>query len=269
MKHLIFRVRQFVDFYWAAVTKYQLHSPFVFQLAEAVLESRHWYYAFYEIEKLRHQMVRSRITLEVTDFGTGKGGLVALKTLASRAASSVEQGRRLFRVANWASPQTMLEMGSSVGIGTAYLYAGARPAKVISLEGCPAIANVAQANMELLGFPNKVDFRVGPFEKTLENALSDLQHIDFVYFDGNHRKAPTLEYFEKCLEYAHEKSVFVFDDIHWSPEMKEAWSIIQQHPRVTLTVDFFDISLVFINPDFKVKQHFRIVPSRWKIWKFL
>jgi hypothetical protein len=61
--------------------------------------------------------------------------------------------------------------------------------------------------------------------------------------------------------------VFVFDDMYWSREMMEAWKQIKAHPRVRLTVDFYDLSLVFINPGIKVQQHWKVVPQWWKPWK--
>lgn len=268
MTKFLFRLWRFFKFYSEAVTKYQLHSPFVYELAETVLDDKRWYYAFRDIEALRRKMLSSNIELNVLDFGTGKDRKAPLSELVRRAASSQRQGRRLFRLANWANPQRMLELGTSVGIGSMYLISGAGSATMISLEGCPETAHVARTNLEILGFLEKVRVQTGPFEQTLQPTLEQLGGIDFVFFDGNHREAPTLDYFEKCLPFAQEKTVFALDDVHWSPNMEAAWAQIQQHPRVTLTVDFFGLSLAFINPDFKQKQHYKIVPSDWKIWKF-
>lgn len=268
-KNFLFRGRQFLRFYSGAITKYQLHSPFVFGLAEAMLNDKNHYYAFRPIEKIRNRMLRSNIILQVQDFGTGNNRREPLKKLVRRAASSPRQGQQLFRLANWANPGTMLELGTSVGLGAMYLLSGAGAARLLSLEGCPETAAVARSNFELMGFKKRAEILVGPFEKTLQTALEKLQTLDFVYLDGNHQQAPTMEYFEKCLLFSNEKTMFVFDDAHWSMEMEAAWVQIQQHPRVTLTLDFFDLSLAFINPDFKQKQHLKIVPSSWKIWKFL
>ncbi|MEJ7676870.1 MAG: hypothetical protein WKG06_03130 [Segetibacter sp.] len=60
------------------------------------------------------------------------------------------------------------------------------------------------------------------------------------------------------LEKAIESSVFIFDDIHWSKEMEEAWKYIQQHSAVTLTIDLFFIGIVFFRREQKVPQHFVI-----------
>ena len=88
--------------------------------------------------------------------------------------------------------------------------------------------------------------------------LQKINTIDFLFIDGNHRKEATLFYFEESLKKSVSSSIFIFDDIHWSAEMEDAWELIKQHASVTLTIDLFFIGLVFFNPDFKVKQDFVI-----------
>jgi predicted O-methyltransferase YrrM len=147
-----------------------------------------------------------------------------------------------------------------------YLQSAARSGRLVSIEGAPALAAIARLNLELLGFKKQAMILEGAFDQRLPDALGLLEHLDLVYLDGHHLKSPTLSYFEKCLVYAHAQTVLVFDDIYWSPEMKSTWQIIKNDPRITLTVDFFDLSVAFINPDFKQKQHFKVVPFRWKCW---
>ena len=60
------------------------------------------------------------------------------------------------------------------------------------------------------------------------------------------------------MKAGNEDSIFIFDDIHWSKEMDQAWNEIKNSPDVTLTIDLFFIGIVFFNKDFKVKQHFTI-----------
>jgi predicted O-methyltransferase YrrM len=88
--------------------------------------------------------------------------------------------------------------------------------------------------------------------------LDETGKVDLAFIDGNHRKQPTLDYFTKLLNHSTTSTILIFDDIHWSEEMEAAWSVIQQNPSVTLTIDLFFIGLVFLNPTFKVKQHFSI-----------
>lgn len=66
-----------------------------------------------------------------------------------------------------------------------------------------------------------------------------MPQLDWVFFDGNHKKEPTIRYFHQCLEKASEKALFIFDDINWSAEMQEAWDEIKQHAKVYITIDLF------------------------------
>ncbi len=261
-----FRLGQFVRFFSAAVTKYQLHSPFVFEVAFAVLEDKRWFYAFRDVEAVRKKMLASDVGVEVVGYGTAATLKRSVRSLARDSASSV-QGQMLFRLANHLRPKTMLELGSSVGIGAMYLGLAARDARFLTLEGSKEVAQVARLNLELLRLKN-TELREGPFEETLSGALRDLQQLDLVFFKGNHRLEPTLRYFEECLPFAHEKTVFVFDDMHGSKDMAEAWERVRNHPRVTLTLDFFELSLAFMDPDFREKQHWAVVPAWWKLWRF-
>ena len=103
-----------------------------------------------------------------------------------------------------------------------------------------------------------VQLTEGDFTQTLSPLLSNLNTVDFAFADGNHRKQPTLDYFEQLLKYVTPNSILIFDDIHWSAEMEEGWELIKNHERVTLTIDLFFIGIVLINPDFKTPQHFAI-----------
>lgn len=223
-------------------------------------------------------MLSSDVIVAVTDFGAGPNNAqenpaapthrkVPLRQMVRHSGSTPEQGQQLFRLAQFLKPKTILELGSSTGLGSMYLASGAMDAAMITLEGCPNTANIASNNLQWLGC-KKAKVGIGPFDQTLLPALKELSRVDLVFFDGNHRLEPTLEYFEKCMPFAHNESVFIFDDVYWSKGMTSAWEHIRRDPRITLSVDFADFSLAFFNQDFKIKQHFTIVPYGWKPWKF-
>ena len=85
--------------------------------------------------------------------------------------------------------------------------------------------------------------------------MTHTKTFDLIYFDGNHTKEATLRYFETCLETVHNESVFIFDDINWSQEMRTSWEEIKQHASVTVTVDTFFWGIVFFRKE-QAKEHF-------------
>ena len=108
-----------------------------------------------------------------------------------------------------------------------------------------------------MGLTN-IDLIEGNFDTQLPKWLEQHKSIDFAFIDGNHAFKPTLAYFEALLEVVHENSILVFDDIHWSAEMEQAWAHIRAHPRVTLSIDLFFIGVVFFRKEFAQKQQVSI-----------
>jgi predicted O-methyltransferase YrrM len=93
---------------------------------------------------------------------------------------------------------------------------------------------------------------------TLSAALHRTGKIDLAFIDGNHRYEPTIRYYRQLLPAVHEYTVLIFDDIHWSKEMEQAWKEIKGYPEVMLSIDLFFIGLVFFRKENKTKQHFTI-----------
>lgn len=233
-----------------------LHSPFVYGLYTTVIRHDGEFGAYPRIEARRRELLRSPQHITVTDFGAGSqvagagGRERSVRAIARHAAKPPQLAQLLFRLVNHFRPATILELGTSLGLTTAYLAATDSRSQVITFEGCPNTAAVARETFASLQLRN-VQLLEGNLDQTLATTLATLaQPVDFVFFDGNHRHEPTLRYFEECLAKAHENSVFVLDDIHWSAEMEQAWEIIKAHSAVTITVDLFYVGLVF----FRKKQ---------------
>jgi predicted O-methyltransferase YrrM len=199
-------------------------------------------------------------SITVCDFGagshTGAGRQRRIGDIARTAAKPRKFGQLLFRLVNHFQPCTVLELGTSLGVTTAYLASPSSKARVLTFEGCPQTAIVARQTFKELGLKN-VTLIEGNLDETLVSTLANLASVDFAFFDGNHRYEPTVRYFEQLLPLCTEQSVFVFDDIHWSAEMTRAWETIKSHPEVLLTIDLFFVGLVFFRKK-QPKQHFEL-----------
>ncbi len=254
---------KFIRYYLTATNGrgHGVHSPFVFDFITTVLRDKRQFYCYRGIEALREVLLHDHTLIEVEDFGAGSAVIKTnQRRVSAIAASSLKPrkfGQLLFRIVNRYQPGVIVELGTSFGITTAYLASGNPQAQVFTCEGSVAIAQIAQRQFNQLGLRNVVQLQ-GDFAKTLPVLLETLESIDMAFIDGNHRKVPTLAYFEQLLTRTHPQSILIFDDIHWSAGMEEAWTAIRQHPAVTLSIDLFFIGLIFVNPDFRVKQHFSI-----------
>jgi predicted O-methyltransferase YrrM len=259
VKKKLFLLHQYLIYRLRAKTTHGTHSPFVFDMLNKAIYSPHPFYAYKKIEAYRRQLLASEQQIRCRDFGTGatdEDNLKQVNAIAKRAVKPAKYGQLLFRLINYFQPKTILELGTSLGVTTCYLSAANSGSQVITMEGCPETAAIAKENWEQLGYKN-ISAKVGNFDELLPEALLSIPTLDFVFFDGNHRKQPTLDYFNKCLERSHDKSIFVMDDIYWSEEMKEAWEEIKADKRVTITIDLFFVGLVFFRKG-QVKQNFVI-----------
>ena len=236
-------------------------TTFVFDFIKFVKNDFKQYDCYLKIEALRKQLLHNKSLIEVEDFGAGSSVLKTnkrvVKAMAASSLKPKKYAQLLYRMVKYYKPKTILELGTSFGITSAYL-ASANPKSMLhTCEGASAIAAIAKENFNQLGLKN-IQLKAGDFAATLTPLLSILKTVDFAFVDGNHRKQPTLDYFEQMLLHTTPNSILIFDDIHWSVEMEQAWAAIKQHQKVTLTIDLFFIGIVFVNPDFKTAQHFTI-----------
>jgi len=162
----------------------------------------------------------------------------------------------LYRIIQFYKPKNILELGTSLGISTSYLAKADVNAQVFTFEGCPETAKIAEENFENQNIKN-TSITLGDFNLTLTKKLKEIKTIDLAFIDGNHQEKPTVAYFKKCLEYANNDTIFVFDDIHWSDGMQNAWKYIKAHHSTTLTIDLFFVGIVFIKSELS-KEDFTI-----------
>lgn len=238
------------------------HSPFVYAFIKNLLNDQRSFYAFDHVEQLRALMRKDQRSIQIEDFGAGsRVHPTSTRKVSAIAASSLKPkkyGQLLFRMVAFFQPKTILELGTSLGITSAYLALANPEAKIWTMEGAPAIADLAEANFNNLGIDNIQMIR-GDFDKTLAPLLETIDSLDFVFVDGNHRYAPTVNYFNLLKPKMREHSILIFDDIHWSQEMEAAWETIKKDKAISLTIDLFFIGIVFFRKEQLVKQDFTIL----------
>ena len=245
------------------------------------------YYAWGEIEKVRARMLGDTRVVEFVDYGAGIGNRESengnreardrrkVSDIAKRSLAKKKYAQMLARLVNWVgrplltSPSRggigdwqlaigngliIVELGTSLGVTTAYMAAMDKRNKLITYEGCPAVAEIAKENWEALGLKN-IDCRVG--EITADILDRDLERVDVAFIDANHTYAGTRAYFNVLAEKVHRKSVMIVDDIHYNKEMEQAWREICADERVTSTMDLYQMGLVFFDKDYW-KRDYRI-----------
>lgn len=243
-----------------SINKFDVHPPFLYDLITSVFEDKTVYPDYQKVESLKKQLMDSKEIISVSDLGAGskteKGNKRQIGRIAKSSSKPKKYGRLLHRFVKNFKPTEVLELGTSLGLSTAYMALGNPATKIVSIEGCPNISSKAFGNLNKLNISN-FELITGSFDEQLPAYLETIEKVDFVFFDGNHQKQPTINYFEQCLSKTTNNTVFIFDDIHWSRGMEEAWNYICAHSSSRLTIDIFAMGIVFFKKDL-TKQHFVI-----------
>jgi len=267
---MLFQIKTYLKFLWHSKNQYAVHSPFVFSLLTKCFYDNRPKPEYSILKKYRKLLLENTNTIEVTDFGAGskvfKSNTRAISKIAKTAGITRKRAKLLFRLSAYFQPSSVLEIGTSLGLATSALALGNPQAGITSLEGCKETVRIAQDQFDQFGLTN-IKVVVTEFQTYLETqsessartseANRNPKTLDLILFDGNHQKQATLDYFELLVASTSNESVWIFDDIHWSPDMEEAWEIIQSHPKVSVTIDTFQWGFVFFRTE-QEKEHFII-----------
>lgn len=257
---MLFQIKSYLKFLWHSKNEHAVHSPFVFTLITKCFYDRKSKPEYSILKDHRNSLLKNQNTIEVTDFGAGsrvfKSNTRQISQIAKTAGISPKRAKLLFRITNYFQPENILEIGTSLGLATSALALGNPKAKITTLEGCPETAKIAQLQLQKFNI-NNVKSVVTEFSTYFKTQNPQPTTYNLIYFDGNHSKTATLAYFELLLPTITNDSVWIFDDIHWSQGMEEAWEEIKKHPKVTVTIDTFQWGLVFFRRE-QPKEHFVI-----------
>ena len=68
--------------------------------------------------------------------------------------------------------------------------------------------------------------------------------FDLIFIDGHHQGDALRSYVEQIKPWLKAGGVLVCDDIHWSPDMEDAWNSLQIDANWTASVDFYEWGLL-------------------------
>ena len=234
-----------------------MHSPFVYDLVTMCFNDK-TKYPEYEILKSHRKALRSDTSMvEMKDFGQGsrvfKGNARKVSAVVKNAGMKKKRQKLLFRLAKYFKSETVLELGTSLGLGTVALSLSNEFSAINTVEGCPNTLSKAQEYFEKFNLHN-IQIHQELFSEFLENTSTQ---FDLIFIDGDHNGERTLGYFNSLLKKVHNDSVIIFDDIYWSKDMTVAWQKIITNENVTVSIDTFQWGLVFFRKE-QPKQHFVI-----------
>lgn len=241
---MLFQIKAYLKFLWNSKNEHGVHSPFVFHLLTKCFYDKKTKPAYLILKNYRQTTPINKDFIEIT------------KT----ARISPKRAKLLFRISQYFQPTTILEIGTSSGLATTALALGTPQATVTTIETCLKTATVAKTQFKAFQCEN-IHLILSDIENHLQSStLSESPEneiLDLIYFNANHSQKEMLTYFDLLLPTSNNDAVWIFNDIHCSPEIEEAWELIKKHPKVKVTIDTFQWGFVFFRYE-QEKEHFII-----------
>lgn len=233
-------------------------SSFIEELFNHVFYEELPYYHYDLINDIRNDLLQSSKQIIVSDLGAGSkkfnDNRRSVGELVKYNASPRKQGELIARLVSYFKPERIIELGTSLGIGSLYFALPNSKAQIHTIEGCENLAEQAKINFQIAQAKN-IKQHIGNFREILPVILNNLDAVNMVYFDGHHDYRATIDYFQVCLPKAAPGAVFIFDDIYWSEGMAMAWQEILAHASVAVSFDLFRFGIVILNMEIE-KQHY-------------
>ncbi len=235
-----------------------VHPPFAFDLVRNLFYEKNRYYFYDTIDEQRNEFLKNKDKIEIVDYGAGSkhfhSNIRRISKLVEYNTTSQIQGELIARLVVQFKPKNIIELGTSLGLGTMYLALPDSRSQIYTVEGCESLVKYAHSSFQKNKIRN-VKVIHGIFKEVLPSLLNKISVIDMVYFDGHHTYEATKEYFKMCLPYASKGAFFIFDDIHWSSEMDRIWNEIISNPQVSVSFDLFHFGIAILNKKVE-KQHY-------------
>lgn len=212
---------------------------------EFILDSMFQMSGFIDCCEYRLNMLADGTELNVTDFGTGKSGKRKVSQVARKSSTEPRYGGVIQKIIDAFKVERILELGTSVGIGTMFLARTNAKVKVTTVEGCPETSKFAKSEFSKRKIAN-VNFINDNFDHLFDSHALNGQKFDLSLIDGNHTCEATLRYFNHIVNnHCGQKSIIVIDDINWSRDMYRAWKEISAKMQDSLRLNLFRMGIIF------------------------
>lgn len=250
-------VTEYIKYHWNAKERHGIHSPFVYDLSDKCLTLQFPKELRQQRNNLLKKLRHSKEIIQVTDLGAGSMKMDQKRPVQKILKYSSSQGKwstLLYKLCAFYQPQNILELGSSLGIGTWHLNKGNPTANLTSIEGCPETWRILNTYIGK-SLNDQVKLINSSFDEYLEKLTT--QSFDFIFIDGHHDGDALKMYVEQLLPFSHHETLFLLDDIRWSQSMFNAWNTLKSDPQFHVSIDLFRMGILVKRP-FQEKEHFTL-----------
>lgn len=223
---------------------YGVHSPFVYNLINKVIEEKSPFYAFDEIEKERENLLRKETVNNRNIYS------------AIKETQSKNYGRLLFRLVNFFRCRNVLQFGGSSGIMSLYL-SMALP----SFCDCYVLDEQSDFAKQVLSLKNKyhlekLHVRNGNYEDSLVALKPVLTSFDLIFINHTGDPEKIKRILNMVKDFITEDTVLVIDGIKMGKGMRKLWKELKEIPETRVSMDLYTLGILFFSKKLQ-KQHYK------------
>jgi len=249
----------YLKYYFSALNKYKVHSPFVFEFLKEVLEDDRFYHSFGLIENYRRNLLGNASKINFKEYA------VSINQLTKSKSISTKIGEILFKTVHLYKPNALLSIGTNLGIASLYQATPNSKTSLVTLETSIPIAQQTTSFLKQLGVKN-IQIKAGNIAEILPTTLKELTTIDQVYFNDFWGTEATIKYFETCSTFFNPNTIFIFREPHASEQRLDFWQTIKAHKKVKLSIDLYDLGFLFFRSEQKEVAHYQLIEYWKKPW---
>ena len=253
-----YQIKSRLNFLLKSSNQHGIHSPFVYDLITKCFYDKTPFSAYHNLKALRNELIHNQDLVNIKYYSEAskvfKSNHKKISTIVKDEGSSYKKQKQLYRIANYFKPKKVLELGTSVGLGSAAIAIASKNCIITTVEVNKNISAIAKKVFQSYQL-NNIQIETSSFKNFFKKTNNE--NLDLVYLDGTYDKNSTIENFNSLLKYSHNESVFIFNNIYRSKEMTEAWNIIKKQKEITVSIDTFYWGFLFFRKE-QPKQHFTI-----------
>lgn len=248
---------EYIKYQWKAQRRHGVHSPFIYDLTDKCFRTPISNGLKSNLSELQSKLNKDKRSIEISDFGAGSKKLSNIRTIRSIYNTSSSRGKfgtLLYQLVHHFKPKSVLEFGTSMGIGAICMASGNSNSKITTVEGCSNTFGVASENIAESQLKN-IESVNSTFDSYLDGLTNEI--FDLIFIDGHHDGVALSNYMRRLEGHSHNETIFILDDIRWSESMFKAWETIKSDARYHVTIDFFRMGMIVPRKE-QEKEHFVI-----------
>lgn len=248
---------EIIKYQLKAKGRHGIHSPFVYKMVENVFSKPLESSILSATLEARNRLEKDFRVIKFSDFGAGSKKLSKHRTVREtyrQSATTLKYASVLSRLCTYYKPKNILELGTSLGMGTLHLSWGNPKATIHTVDACEEVQEIAKELISnQLKNNHKIIFHNQLFVDYL-NQEKDMKY-DLVYLDGHHDGVATLNYVEMLTNKISNECILIIDDIRWSEDMFQAWNELIKSQKFNVSIDIFRMGILIPRKEQR-KEHF-------------